>query len=57
VTAGVETAAPVAAPVEGEAAPAEVPAEGAVALEGEGEAAAAAKKKTVRAKRPAVKAE
>jgi hypothetical protein len=32
-----------------------VPAEGAVAVEGEGEAAA--KKKTVRAKRPAVKAE
>jgi small subunit ribosomal protein S2 len=57
VTAGVETAAPVAAPVEGEVAPAEVPAEGAVAVEGEGEAAAAAKKKTVRAKRPAVKAE
>ena len=37
--------------------PAEVPAEGAVAVEGEGEAAAAAKKKPVRAKRPAVKAE
>jgi small subunit ribosomal protein S2 len=55
VTAGVETAAPVAAPVEGEAAPAEVPAEGAAPVEGEGEAAA--KKKTVRAKRPAVKAE
>ena len=66
VTAGVETA-PVAAPAEAAAAAApaadvdlsavELPADVAPLVEGEGEAPAAAKKKPIRAKRPAVKAE